>query len=311
MKPTSTKALLLALLLVLGMFVSPVSAGYDIVTVSEIVHAGGTSNVVEQTSDLTVDLLSEGKAIQQLEVDLGSGTTVNFTLWYGNGETVSGWMVYRNSIDCWGWFPGDFCQYSGVSIGTDSEGSSTRGFQEVGKIDIVAYARNWTSDKEYTQGFLIFDTVAGLPEGHSAYYQVANATNSIVYKFHVAATSPVKVTYLYNTRAKIVAGTGSGNPLNIISEWIELASKFAKSAIDFIWGVFWIIKFFFIDNLLLIIVLWISVSMAYAAISSANIFIFYKKFFGLQRALVDFIISLWRILWEIVNYGVQIFVKWL
>jgi len=309
MKPTSTKALLLALLLVLGMFVSPVSAlGYEIVEGPPPGWDFGSS--VEQVYDLTVDLSTDGNALRTVRVDIPTDTSVNFTLWYGSGESVSGWMEYKQATDCWGWFPGEWCQYSGVSIGTDVDGSSNRGAQEIGRIDITTYARNWTSDHDYSTGFLVWDTTYRLPEGHQAYFAIPNGTDNIVYKFNVVSTNPVSIGWEYNTRDKINVWVKT-TPGDIANDWITLAKRHADAAIGFIFSIGWIIKFFFIDNLLLIIALWISVSMAYAAISSANIFIFYKKFFGLQRALVDFIITLWRVLWEIINYLVQIFVKWL
>jgi hypothetical protein len=307
---TSAKALLLAFVLVLGMIVSPVSAlGYEIVE-GPLMPGLDFLSSVEQVYNLSVDLAPDGYALRVLRVDIPTDTTVNFTLWYGGGESVSGWMEYRQATDCWGLLSGEFCQYSGVSIGSDVDGSSNRGLQEIGRIDITTYARNWTSDQDYTVGFLVWDTTYRIPEGHQAYFEIPNGTDNIVYKFNVVSTKPVSIGWEYNTRDKINVWVKT-TPGDIANDWITIAKRYADAAIGFILSVGWILKFFFVDNLLLIIALWISVSMAYSAISSPNIFKFYQKFFGLQRALVDFVISLWRVLWEIINYLVQIFVKWL
>jgi len=300
-KHNHAKAILLALLLVLGMIVSPVCAlGYEI-TAEPL---GGQIHLVEgKVSNLSIDVSAKGDAVQRIAVDVGTGTTVNFTLWYGNGATVSGWMEYTND--------GFFQQHSEVAIDTDIQGYDYIGLQEIGRIDIVGYARNWTSNTQYTTGFIVYDSVFGVSERRAmAYYPVAALSDNVIYKFQLTSSKPVAVAYYTNTREN-VGKASTLTPIEVGNEWISLALKYSGSVLAFIAGVFWILKFFFIDNLLLIIALWISVSMAYAAISSANIFIFYKKFFGLQRALVDFIITLWRVLWEIINYLVQIFVKWL
>jgi putative sterol carrier protein len=308
-KHNHAKAILLALLLVLGMIVSPVSAlGYQI-TAEPL---GGNINLVQgKVSNLSIDVSQKGDAVQRISVDIATGTIVNYTLTYGSGSTVSGWMEYRNSTDCADllFFYDGFCQYSGVAIDTDIQGYSYRGYQEIGRIDIIGYARNWTSDKEYTKGIIIYDTVFGISERKAMAYYIKGEAGSI-YKFQISTNKPVAVAYYTNTKANVdkAADTTPGEAGN---EWLSLALKYAGSAVAFIAGLFWILKFFFIDNLLLIIALWISVSMAYSAITSPNIWGFYKKFFKTQKALLDFILSLWTTLWSILNYLVQIFVKWL
>jgi hypothetical protein len=306
-KHNHAKAILLALLLVLGMIVSPVCAlGYEVV----LLPMAEVTNV-QVISNLTVDLSQDGNALQRLVVDIGTGTKVDFTLWYGNGATVSGWMEYRNSTDCVDWIPFDsFCQYSGVSIGADTQDGSSRGLQEIGRIDIAAYARNWTSDTEYTTGFLVWDTTFGLEEGHKAYFAVPNGTDNIIYKFSVTTTKPVQVGWNYDARERVITAT-SKNPIDVAKDWLSQAIFISGAVFGFIASLFWILKFFFVDNLLLIIALWISVSMAYSAISTKNIFAFYTKFFRLQRAFLDFVIGLWDVLVRIVGGMVQALLKWL
>lgn len=301
MRKNPAIVVLLAFLVLLGMIVSPVSAlGYQI-TAEPL---GGTINLAQgKVTNFSVDVSQKGDAIQRISVDLPTGTAVNFTLTYGNASTVSGWMEYTND--------GFFTQYSGVAIDTDIQGYSYVGLQEIGRIDIIGYARNWTSDTEYTTGFIVYDSVFGISERRAmAYFPVSEVSDNVIYAFELTANKPVGVAYYTNTREN-VGRASTLTPFEAGNEYITLALKYAGSAVGFIIGVFWILKFFFIDNLLLIIALWISVSMAYSAISSPNIFGFYKKFFKTQRALIDFIFSLWSTLWSIINYLVQIFVKWL
>jgi len=308
MKTKGHIIVLLALLLVLGMIVSPVLAlGYQI-TAEPL---GGVLTLVPgKVSNLSIDVSQKGDAIQRLTIDIPTNTVLNFTLWYGNGTTVSGWMAYRNSTDCDDWYPyTNFCQYSGVSIGGDDKGYSYRGYQEAGRVNIVGYARNWTSDTGYTTGFMVYDALRFSTKDMS-YYPVSSISDNVIYKFNLTSTKPVAVAYYTNTRANVEKAART-TLLEVGSEWIALAQKYAGSTVAFIVGLFWILKFFFIDNLLLVIALWISVSMAYSAITSPNIWGFYKKFFKTQKALLDFILFLWTTFWSILNYLVQIFVKWL
>ncbi|MCJ7697476.1 MAG: hypothetical protein MUO73_04000 [Thermoplasmata archaeon] len=298
---TNAKVILLALLLLAGMIVSPVCARYEI---SPQPLSGDMITTPDKVTDLTVDVSIEGKAFHKITVDLGTGTSVNFTLWYGNGDTVSGWMVYTND--------GFFQQHSETAIGTDVSTFDYVGLQEIGRIDVVGYARNYTTDTEYTSGFIVYDTVYGLTQFNAmAYYHVGvNVSDNVIYKFQLTSNQPVSVTYYSDTRSN-VGNWANTTPGGIVSGWLALATQYATAIYDFIAGVFWILKFFFIDNLLLIIALWVSVSMAYSAISSRDVFQFYTKFFRIQRALLDFIVSLWQTLVSIIHQMVQIFVKWL
>jgi hypothetical protein len=62
--------------------------------------------------------------------------------------------------------------------------------------------------------------------------------------------------------------------------------------------VFWL-KFFFVDNLLLVIALYIGITGAVAFNKKKNIFGALKEFFGYQRKLLEFIVLLWNILIQI------------
>jgi hypothetical protein len=293
---------LLAFLLVGGMIVSPVCARYQI---SPQPLSGDMITTPGKITDLTVDVSEQGEAFHKISVDLSTGTTVNFTLTYGDGDTVSGWMVYTNN--------GFYQQHSEVAIDSDVSVFDYVGVQEVGRIDVVGYARNYTEDdSSYTSGFIVYDTVFGITQFNAmAYYPVSGGvSDNVIYKFQITSDQPVSVTYYTDTRT-MVGEWSNKDQEGIVSDWIALAGQYASAAYNFIGSLFWLIKFFFIDNLLLIIALWIAVTMAYSAISSPNIWGFYKKFFRLQKALLDFVISLWKTLWEIINYLIQIFVKWL
>lgn len=284
--------ILLAFLLIGGMIVSPVCAlGYEI-TAEPL---GGQINALQgQVTSAVVDVSPDGDAVQRISVDVPTGTTVNFTLYYGSGSTVSGWMTYNNT--------GSFLQYSEVAIDSDVHGYEYVGIQEIGRIDIVGYARNWTSDTEYTTGFIVYDSVFGISERKAmAYYPVSSVSDNVIYKFEITSNNPVAVAYYTNTRAN-VGKAAVNTPLQAVNEWVTFAISIGGALLGFVIGVFGLIKFFFIDNLLLIIALWISVTMAYSAITSGgNVFKFYTKFFKYQRTLLEFMVQLWNYLIQIIS----------
>lgn len=289
-KHTSTKSLLLAFVLVLGMIVSPVCAlGYEI-TAEPL---GGQIHLVEgKVSNLSIDVSAKGDAVQRIAVDVGTGTTVNFTLWYGNGATVSGWMEYTND--------GFFQQHSEVAIDTDIQGYDYIGLQEIGRIDIVGYARNWTSNTEYTTGFIVYDSVFGISERRvMAYYPVPSISDNVIYKFELTSTKPVAVAYYTNTREN-VAKAAATTLLEVINEWVQLAISLAFFVKDTAIALFFWLKFFFWDNLGMTVALYISISMAYAANTSKDIFRFIGKFFNDQKKLFEFVLSLWTTLVNII-----------
>jgi hypothetical protein len=250
-------------------------------------------NLVEgKVSNLLIDVSAKGDAVQRIAVDIGTGTAVNFTLTYGNGATVSGWMEYTND--------GFFRQHSEVAIDTDIQGYDYIGLQEIGRIDIVGYARNWTSNTEYTTGFIVYDSVFGISERRAmAYYPVPSISDNVIYKFELTSTKPVAVAYYTNTREN-VAKAAATTLLEVINEWVQLAISLAFFVKDTAIALFFWLKFFFWDNLGMTVALYISISMAYAANTSKDIFRFIGKFFNDQKKLFEFVLSLWTTLVNII-----------
>lgn len=295
-KVSLTKPFLLAVLVLLGMIVSPVCAQYQI---SPQPLSGDMVVVPGKVTSFVADVSPDGDAIHKISVDVPTGTTVNFELTYGNGDTVSGWMKYTNN--------GFLQQTSEVSIGGDTSTFDYVGVQEVGRIDVVGYARNYTTDTEYTTGFIVYDTVFGLTQFNAmAYYEVPDVSSNVIYKFQLTSDNPVAVTY-YSDKLSVVSNYANKSPLELAQDWINLALSSGSMILGFVTGLLFFLKFLFIDNLLLIIALWIGVTMAYSAISTRDIFGFYKKFFKLQKTFIEFLVSMWNYLVQIVSAFRSIF----
>lgn len=281
---------LLAFLLVGGMIVSPVCADYQI-TPQPL--SGDMVVVPGQISYLLVDVSPDGDAIHKISVDIPTGTTVDFTLTYGNGDTVSGWMKYIDN--------GFYQQTSEVSIGGVTSTYDYVGVSQVGRIDVVGYARNYSSDTDYTSGFLVYDTVFGLTQFNAmAFYEVPDISSNVIYKFELTSDQPVSVTYYSDTLAT-VSEYANKSPIELLNEWIA----FAVSIGAFIYGValalFTWLKFFFVDNLVMTVSLYLALTMAYSFGRAKNMEQGLRKFFNFQRKFFEFIISLWNYLIQIIS----------
>ena len=245
-KTTSTKALLLAILVLSCMIVSPVFAlGYEI-TAEPL---GGVLHLVPgRLTNLSVDVSPEGNAIQRITIDIPTGTTLNFTLWYGAGDTVSGWMAYTND--------GFMTQYSEVAIGGDIQGYSYWGIQEMGRVDIIGYARNYTTETEYTTGIMVYDALR-ISTKYMAYHPVSDLSNNVIYKFEYTSTQPVIVLYYTNTREN-VGKAATTTMFEAVNEWVAYALLIGSFVFGLVVALFSWLKFFFIDNLLMTISLYLS-----------------------------------------------------
>ena len=289
-KNTRTKALLLAYLIVLGMIVSPVFAGsYEITAepLGGVLHASPG-----KVPAYIVDETGYDAAIQRISVDIPTGTIVNFTLWYGNGATVTGWMEYENN--------GFYQQHTEVAIAGDISGYDYIGLQEIGRIDIVGYARNWTSSTEYDTGFIVYDSVFGISDRKAmAFYPVTSLSDNIIYKFQISATKPVAVGWYTNTRAN-VGKAATTTVLEATNEWVSMVLSWVSTIKDFAVETFYWLKFFLWDNLVLTVALYIGITGAIAFNQSKDIFAALRKFFQYQRGLYNFILSMWQALIDIV-----------
>jgi hypothetical protein len=285
-------SVLLAFLVLLGVIVSPVSAGYQITA-----EPLGTTWVSwGQSTGTMYDASQNGMAMQRIMWDLPIGTTIDYTLWYGNGSTVSGQMIYEPvGIQV----AGGGYKHTEVSMGGVSSGYDYMGTSLIGRADIAGYAKNETSDGVYQNGLIIYDSVFGLSDQKCVVFFPTSEAGAVIYKVQWSSNNPVKAGAFINPRSSVVSAA-SKSVLDIAWEWINYAIALGVFVYGFTVAVFVWIKFLFIDNLLLVVALWISVTMAYSAMTSrGNVFKFYTKFLRYQKTLLNFIMELW-------NYFIQI-----
>lgn len=292
--------ILLVFLIVGGMFPSPVLAGSSIIT------TGWFNNEQTEIDAVTTDSYSfsasgTDRAISLVRFEIPKGTDLSFTINHG-GTSTSGYARYTGTL---GWGTTE------IGIGSDSD---SRDFVDIGtddwglfqKVDVVGYANQRDDNGTILdQGYCIYDGSANIGGGVAAHlgYIAYKAVTPIQPIDSISFTSnqPVKITVRTGER-KDIENVISNNAIDLGIQWLNYALSISAMLLGFVIALFSWLKFLFVDNLILVIALYISVSMAYSAMTcNGNVFKFYKSFFRFQRTMIGFMLELWNYLIQIIS----------
>jgi hypothetical protein len=304
-KHNPAKAILLALLLVLGMIVSPVCAesAYTLTGYQEFNVFDVQKDLFSNVYNLTFDKSQQDKAITLIHFKVPQEHTVSFTLYYGSGNTVSGsasnvWNVSilpLHSTTSTIVFNGETKQYSYVDTNPEYD------------YYLSGYARDNTNQT----GLIVYNAgYGGFDNDLAIFKPVSNPAVNLIYKVVLSCDAPFDVDISYGSK-KDVADSVSKTAFQTGNDWLNFGLLVGGSILGFVSAVFAWIKFIYMGNLLLVIALWFSVSMAYSATTSKDIWGFYKKFFGLQRSFFTFMFLIWQTVVSIIAQMIQAFLKWL
>jgi len=295
-KTPSTKALFLALLLVLGMVVFPVCADTSIMTTGYFPNA---EREFEGSGlyDFSYSVNSS-YAISNIQFQAPKGTELNYTITYGSGNSLSGYITYlAGDVDFYGY---------GEGVTTINIGSSTdsRSFVDTGLIpkwEIVGYAREQDNNGTVVSvGYAIYDVSAiGFQTGFIAYESVPN-----VYPIEsITFTSNMPVWLYIGTaeRTEIQEGI-SKTLLDTANEWIQLAIDLGSFVYETVMSLFYWLRFFFWDNLGMTLALYLTLTMVFAARASrGNMARFLRQFIRDQLNFARAILGLWGTLVSILS----------
>jgi len=295
MKTSPHIFVLLAVLVLLGVIVSPVCAasytltGYQEFNVLDVQKADFVN-----IQNLTFDKSTEDKAITLIHFKVPQDHQVDFTIYYGTGTTVTGYAKNEGNFTLWPVttttstvnFNGETKQYSYFDANPQWD------------YYLSGYARNNTDN---ATGLIVYNAGYGSYDNELAVFKpVSNLAVNLIYRVDLASDTFFDADISYGSKSDVAASV-SKSILDIAWEWINFGIAISAQVMGFAGMLFGIIKFFFIDNLLLSIALYISVSMAYSAITSRDVFGFYKNFIRFQRAMLDFIMQLWNYLVQIIS----------
>jgi len=114
--------------------------------------------------------------------------------------------------------------------------------------------------------------------------------NSPTVGYTITSSQPVTVTRQLMDREEAQARLSSGDPFD--GSLIDLLWQQSETLMSIFFGAAWWLKFLFVDHIILTVSLYFTGSMAYAMLSSRNIFIFYRVWFRQQRAMFEFIVNM-------------------
>lgn len=291
-------ASLMAVLIVVGLIVSPVCAENEYSLTNNFFLFKSTQNIDQYgVTDIDHNALNNKMRISLVKFRIPKDSKVDFTIYYGNDSTVSGYIENRpiNALQ----------NTETYSIGSDTQ-SYTFWDAEYEDVALAGYAK--TNNETPETGFLVYSNEYGaLDNSLAVFHPVPNISRNTIYRITATGTKPFDVMITDGT-PQDVAGDSSKTILDISWDWINFGIEVSVFVLGFVISIFVWIKFLFIDNLLLIVALYISVSMAYSAMMCrGDVFRFYRSFFKFQRSFMNFIIELWNYFIAIISSFIGIF----
>ena len=286
--------LFLTVLAILALLIIPVSAKIEV--------TGGNIDVAQTIRPGYLTQFSytcdPDEKISILQYDLAINTQANFTLVYGTGATVDGWMIYR---------PAGIAgqSYSEVSIGghTYSEtfiDAQVAGYALTRHIQFVSYARNRTGETIET-GFAVYAQGYGLFSNEIAFYPVPDLPKNMIYGMIVYSTQDVGITVVTNKAEKLatfVSTTVSEAAIDAIANKASDFLAFLGAVGGIVYAILYWGKFIFIDNIVLTFAFLFLGSLAYYMNTSKDIFVFFRRFFNAQKTFFEFIIGIFDRMWR-------------
>lgn len=247
----------------------------------------------DNVRNLTFDRSADGDAIMQVHFKVPAGSTATYTIYYYGGDISGTASTYFN-----------------VSILPPTTTTSVITLEGVTKqynyLDtnpeydyfLSGYAKNISNE---APGIIVYNAGYGSFDNDLAiFYEVGSASSSLIYRFEISCPDEFDIDITY-AEVSAVAAAADKSWMDIGYDWMMLGIGIATALYTFVVVLFDWIYFFFVENLVMIVALYLALTMAFAAHSSRNIFQFFSKFFGYQRKLFDFVIGLWRVLVEIVS----------
>lgn len=291
--------------------ISPVSAalvvtGANIDYPSQTIDSG-TTNIYSYTTD-------PDESISILEFQVPLGSTTNFTLHYGNGYSVDGWIVYSSA--------GLFRSYSEVALGgnvysetfTDTYVSTAIGK----KVQFSSYAKNTSASPNIT-GFAIYAQGYGLYSDEIAFYPVDKLPQNMISQvdYHSDQGIILKTyTEKSDTLAQHISSSvgenvnqGSNNALTVI---LENINSFISVIVTCI---YWA-KYILIDNIVPIFSLYLIGGLTMCVAKQAvrrhpDMWLIITDFVSLQVGFFKSMIWIWQKIIFMLTSLVQALLKWL
>ena len=215
----------------------------------------------------------DNKAVWGLDFDIQQGTSGTILLTLEDGSTVSGTYSYEGFVPL----------TADVSFGGDTSTYSYYIALPVPLSISIWNGDNSTYGREIKLGY-------GQNRGIWNDVLVTSISQSPTVGYTITSTDTITVTNELIDRTTASQRLAAGNPYDgsaldvFFEQFNTLTSIFFTAA--------WWLKFLFVDNLMLTVSLYVSGTMAYAILSTRNIFVFYKVWFRQQKEFFEFMVNM-------------------
>jgi hypothetical protein len=237
----------------------------------------------------------DDKALEIITITSNGDTSGTLTIYQGNADTISGAWSYGN-YDIFALpFP-----HSHATISLEGDTTSF-GYATPGTLQLTVWATGNISNTQVAK--------MGMGQSSGVYNGVVETTisNSPIIGYRIDSDNAVTTDQVLISRVAAEKATSPEAGTGILEN--------LKTYLEVITGTFlnliWWLKFLFFDNLLLIFLLYFTGSMAYAANTSKNIFVFYKTWFRQQIAFFNFVANSFSTVINIATQTIQAVLKWI
>jgi hypothetical protein len=262
------------------------------IDIKQTLYGTGASNWIYNTNP--------DERISIVEFDVPINTHVNFVLTYGTGQTVGGWIDYRPAGPVG-------LSFSNISLGGDTWGESfidaqVAGYSLTKHVQFQSYGVNKTASP-VMPGFTLYAQGYGVFSSEVVFYPVENIESNLITGVNIVSTQPIDITVTTNDAERLsefvrlsVAEYRSnviGDVSNTARDWINFGISIISYVYEIAVSLFYWFKFFFVDNLVMTVALYLTVTMAFAARASrGNMAKFLRTWFKDQAGLFRFILEL-------------------
>ncbi len=295
MRPAAPLLIIITLLMIACTV--PASASY---TMTDIIPGFGAiwQQKEEYNNIKTViyDALPDDR-ITLVHFKVPQGSYVNFTLFYGVDSSVSG--SAENHASGWG--------YTTASIDFNGQNKQYKYFDTNPEYDYNLAGMAKDSDTNQS-GFIVYHAGLGSFDDNLAVFMpISSLSTNLIYKVSLSSPAEFDADITHADEVSVAQNAEKG-VIDVAWDWINLAISMAAFVYEMVLALFYWLKFFFIDNLLMTIALYLTLTMAFAARASrGNIEKFLRRWIKDQVGLFNFILSLWNILVDIISKFRSIF----
>lgn len=213
------------------------------------------------------------QAVWGIDFDAPYGSTGDIALILEDGSTVSGTWSYTGIMPV----------VADVELGSD-----TSTYSYFIAIPLPLKIGIWNGDNSsYSRELKL-----GYGQAQGIWNDVITTSilNSPTVGYTIISSQPVTVTNELRDRETARKQLSAGDPFE--GSILDMFFEQMNSIMSIFFGAAYWIKFLFVDHIILTVSLYFSGSMAYAILTSKNIFAFYKTFFRQQKAMFEFIVNI-------------------